>query len=108
MPPMINTKAIAPINIVRRDHRSFAVSLDVTLPDSVSRLSRFKSALSSAADWQRNIAIFFQSLVDDLLEPRRNIRIQPNCRGWRSIQNGFEDHTARAASKRKHAPAHIS
>src|SRR6266699_2502653 len=35
------------------------------------------------------------------------VRIQSECWRWCSIQNGFEDHTTRVASKRKHARTHL-
>src|SRR5207247_2804905 len=54
-----------------------------------------------------NIAILFQGFVDDSFKFDREAGIQPDCRGWRSIQNGFEDHTAGVASKRQGARAHL-
>src|SRR5579864_2494202 len=53
------------------------------------------------------ISILLQTLVDDLFQLRRYVRIQSECWRWRSIQNGFEDHTARVASERKHARTHL-
>src|SRR5246127_536494 len=57
------TKAAATINIVRRDHRGIALSLDVTLPDSESRFNRCRSVRISEACWYRR----FRSFSKDLL-----------------------------------------
>jgi len=54
-----------------------------------------------------NVAILFQRLVDDVLKPCRNIRIQPDCRGWRSVEDGFEDHSRGIATKRRRARCHL-
>jgi hypothetical protein len=54
-----------------------------------------------------NLAIFFESFIDDLIEPRRNSRIQANWGDRRTIENRFEDHSGSIALERQRAGAHF-
>src|SRR5437762_10274031 len=54
-----------------------------------------------------NIAILFQGFVDDSFKFDWEAGIQPDCRGWRSIQNGFEDHPRCVAPEWQRSSAHL-
>src|SRR5204862_2278636 len=58
-----NTKATAPINIVRRDQRGSAAGIAKALPDSVSRFSRCRSVRISEACWYRRFRFFSKHLL---------------------------------------------
>jgi hypothetical protein len=61
MTAMTNTKAIAPINIDRRDQREAGIA--TALPDSVSRFSRWRSVRMSEACWYRRFRSFSKHFV---------------------------------------------
>jgi hypothetical protein len=61
------------------------------LPESVSRLSRFRSARSSG--------IFLEQLVDDAFQFRRQLRLQPYRRSWSFVQDGVENQRGSGAWK---------
>ena len=48
--------------------------------------SNFRSVLVA------QISIFLQSLVDDVFQLRRHVRIQSERRNWRPVQDGVENH----------------
>jgi hypothetical protein len=53
------------------------------------------------------IAVLLQSLVDDALQFRGYIGIQPNRGGGRAIENGFENHCRTLAPERHGAGGHL-
>src|SRR6516164_8846634 len=58
-----NAEATAPMNVVRRDQRGDAATLATILLDSVSRFSRFRSALISEECWYRKSRSFSKHLL---------------------------------------------
>ena len=76
-------------------------------PLSVSRFRRCRSARMSAAVLVTQIAIFFQRLVDDVFELRWQVRIQPDRRDRRAIENRLEDQRRSVAAKWKLTGGHL-
>src|SRR6267378_761147 len=53
------------------------------------------------------VAVFLQTLVNNAFQLGRHIGIQSNGRGWRCIQDGFEDLRRTAATKRERTCRHL-
>src|SRR5712691_6653657 len=53
------------------------------------------------------VSVFLQTLVDDLFQPRRKIRIQPHGRRGSRVQNGLEDYSRTFSTKRQRTRRHL-
>ena len=76
-----------------------------TLPDSVSRFSRFRSARMFGRVLITQIPILLQGLVNDPFEFNRNFRIQAHGSRRRLTQNGVKN-VARAFAPERHRARH--
>ena len=53
------------------------------------------------------VAIFFQSFIDNAFQFAGQVRIQPHRRHWRLVQDGFEQQRSRVPAERQRACRHL-